>query len=55
MKPVHVKAIIYIDFAKENSKEGPKFKVGYLVRISIIQTFCCKRLYSKLVRRSVCG
>ena len=34
MKPVDVKPSIYIDFNKENSKEGPKFKVGDHVRIS---------------------
>ena len=34
MKPVDVKPSIYIDFNKENNKEGPKFKVGDHVRIS---------------------
>ena len=35
MKPVDVKSSIYIDFNKENNKEGPKFKVGEKhVRIS---------------------
>ena len=34
MKPVDVKRSIYIDFNKENNKEGPKFKVGDNVRIS---------------------
>ena len=28
MKPVDVKLSIYIDFNKENNKEGPKFKAG---------------------------
>ena len=28
MKPVDVKSSIYIDFNKENNKEGPTFKVG---------------------------
>ena len=32
--PVDVKPSIYIDFDKENNKEGPKFKVGDNVRIS---------------------
>ena len=32
--PVDVKPSIYIDFNKENNKEGPKFKVGDNVRIS---------------------
>ena len=34
MKPVDVKPRIYINFNKENIKEGPKFKVGAHVRIS---------------------
>ena len=34
MKPVDVKSRIYIDFNKENNKEGPTFKVGGHVRIS---------------------
>ena len=34
MKPVDVKASIYIDFNKWNNKECPKFKVGNHVRIS---------------------
>ena len=34
MKPVDVKPSIYIDFNKENNKEGLKFKVGDHVRIS---------------------
>ena len=34
MKPVDVKPSIYIDFNKENNKEGPKVKVVDHVRIS---------------------
>ena len=34
MKPTDVKSNTYIDFNKENNKEGPKFKVGEHVRIS---------------------
>ena len=36
MKPVDVTSSRYIDFdkTKEGPKEGPKFKVGYHVRIS---------------------
>ena len=33
-KPVDVKPSMCIDFDKESNKEGPKFKVGDLVRIS---------------------
>ena len=33
MKPVNVKSSIYIDFNKENNKEGSRFKVGGHVRI----------------------
>ena len=41
----------YIDFNKENNKEGPKFKVGDIVRISKYKNIFAKgkRLYSKLV------
>ena len=28
MKPIDINPSIYIDFDKENNKEGPKFKVG---------------------------
>ena len=34
MKPVDVNPSMYIDFDKENNKEGPKFKVGDHVKIS---------------------
>ena len=34
MKFVVVNPSMYIDFDKENNKEGPKFKVGDNVRIS---------------------
>ena len=34
MKPVDVKSSTYIDFNKENNKEGPKFKIDNHVRIS---------------------
>ena len=33
MKPVDVKSNTYIDFSKENNKEGPKFKVDDHLRI----------------------
>ena len=34
MKPADVNPSMYIDFNKENNKEGPKLEVGNLVRIS---------------------
>ena len=34
MKPADVKSSTYIEFNKENNKEGPKFKVGDHVRTS---------------------
>ena len=34
MRPVGVNPSTYIDFSKENNKEGPEFKVGHHVRIS---------------------
>ena len=42
MKPVDEKSSTYIDFNKENNKEGPNFKVVVHVRI-------WKMLCSKLV------
>ena len=42
MKPVDLMLSMYIDFNKENNKEGPKFKIGDHVK-------SCKRLCSKLV------
>ena len=34
MKPAEVNSVMYIDFNKENNKQGPKFKVSDHVRIS---------------------
>ena len=34
IRTVDVKPSIYIDFNKENNKEGPKYKVGNHIRIS---------------------
>ena len=34
MKPVDLNPSMYVDFCKENNKEGPKFKVDDHVRIS---------------------
>ena len=34
MKPVDEKPSMYIDFIKENNKEGSKFKVGDNVKVS---------------------
>ena len=45
MKPVDVKSITYIDFHKENNKEGPKFKVGDHVRISKYKNILQKTLF----------
>ena len=42
MKPVDVNPNIYIDFNKENNKEGPKFKVGDHVRISKFKNIFAK-------------
>ena len=41
MKPVDVNPSIYIDFNKENSMEGPQFKV--------IFKYFCERLCCKFV------
>ena len=53
MKPADVNLSMYIDFNKENNKEGTKFKVGDHVRKSKWKFFC-KRLCSRLVWRSFC-
>ena len=45
MKTVDVKLSIYIDFSKENNKEGPKFKIGDHVRISKYKTFLQKPMF----------
>ena len=42
MKPADVKSSIYIDFNKENNKEGPKFKFGDHVRISKYKSIFAK-------------
>ena len=49
MKPVDVKPSIYIDFNKENNKEGSKSKIGYNIGISKYESIFAKRLRSKLV------
>ena len=49
MKPVDVKSDIYNDFNKKNNKDGPKFKFGDNVRISIYEKNFFKSLHSKLV------
>ena len=43
MDPVDVKPSMYIDFNKENNKEGPKCKVGDHVRISNIKIRLCSK------------
>ena len=45
MKPVDVKPSTYIEFDKENNKEGPKFKVGDNVRMSKINIFLQKAMF----------
>ena len=42
MKPVDVKSNTYIDFNKENKKEGSKFRVGNHVR-----TWKYKNIFAK--------
>ena len=45
MKPIDVKSSIYIEFHKENNKEGPKFKLGDNVRISKSKIFWQKAMF----------
>ena len=42
MKPVDVKPRTYLDFNKENYKEGPKFKVRDNIKISKYKTVLAK-------------
>ena len=42
MKPVDVKTSTYIDFNKEDTKEGPKFEVGDHIRTSKYKTIFAK-------------
>ena len=42
MKPADAKQSIYIDFNRENNKEGPKFKVGDNVKASKYKTIFSK-------------
>ena len=42
MKPLDVTPSMYINFNKENNKEGPKFEVGDHVRISKYKNILAK-------------
>ena len=42
MKPLDVMPSMYINFNKENNKEGPKFEVGDHVRISKYKNILAK-------------
>ena len=48
IKSADVKPNVYIDFNKENIKEGPKFKVGDHVRISKYKNIFAKGYVSNL-------
>ena len=43
MKPVYAKSNTYINSSKEINYQDPKFKIGYIVRISKYKTHFCKR------------
>ena len=45
LKPVDVNSSTYINYKKENNKEGPKFKVGDNVRISKYKIFLQKAMF----------
>ena len=45
MKPFDVNPSMYIDFNKENNKEGPKLEVGNLVRISKYKNILLKAMF----------
>ena len=42
MKLLDINPSMYIDFNKENNKEGPKFKVGDQIRITKYKTIFAK-------------
>ena len=46
IKPVDVKSSTYINFDKDNNKEGPKVKVGDHVRISKYKNIFAKHYVS---------
>ena len=45
MKPVDVNSSTYIDFYKENNKEGPKFKVRVNIRVSKYKNILQKAMF----------
>ena len=45
MKPVNVKPSIYIDFNKENNKEGPKLKLVIMLEYQNIKIFLQKAMF----------
>ena len=47
IKPADVKSSNYVDFNKENTKKGPKFKVGENVRISKYKNILAKGYFPK--------
>ena len=51
MRPIGAQPKTYINFDFENYNKYSKFKIGGQVRISKYKYFC-KRLHSKLVRRT---
>ena len=53
MKSVDVKSNTYIDSSKEVNDGDPKFKISDIVRKSKYKNIFCKRLCSKLARRSL--
>ena len=49
MKPVDVKSSTYIDSSKDDNENDPKFKIGYIAKISKYKNIFTKSLHSKLV------
>ena len=54
MKPVSVNDSIYIDDKVKSNDKDPEFKASDRVRIMKYENIFCKRLHSKLVRKSFC-
>ena len=52
IQPADVRLRTFIDFNKETNQKDPKFEVGDPVKLLRYKKHFCKRLHSKLVRRS---
>ena len=54
MKPIGETSDSYAEYNEDLNKKDPKFKISDHVRISKSKNIFCKRIHSKLTRRSFC-